>query len=132
LIGCLVAALAIPALAQQPDPAPKVQVETSYVNLNQQPKFRLTVVMPMVFHFRLRNVGGDPVLQVIAVINLDTLNAHGMSLRNRVTRAAMYLDRHESLFTPLIAEPPNRLSLNYATLRDLLPARRLSYNRRLL
>jgi len=48
LIGLLCAALAVPALAQ-PDPAPRAQVETSYVTISQAPEFKLTVAMPMVF-----------------------------------------------------------------------------------
>lgn len=125
LIAGLVAALAVPAIAQQPDPAPapKVQVETTYVNLSQVPTFRMEVKVPMEFHFAAADYNGMKILQVIGIVRLELLT--------RVNRAASYLDRHESIFTPLIAEPPNRPGEHFATLRDLTPERRLSYNRRL-
>jgi len=78
----------------------------------------------MVFHFSAQNIKGQTFLRVIAEIPLDELQA-------RATAASNYLDRHESLFTPLIDSPPNGPPNAYRALRDLLPARRLSYHRRL-
>lgn len=134
LILAALGAAAIPraeAIAQ-PDPAAKIHVESTQVNLTANPSFTFAIAIPSVLKFVAFEQGGQRYLHVWAYSTVDSLDV-------RIRRASQYLATKPGIFTPLF-ESPNRGDpiLGYVdrlqferALRDLLPARRLSYNRRL-
>lgn len=135
-LAFLVAALAIAALpaptaVAQPDPAAKLHVESTTVNLSEAPSFNFLVAIPTLLQFTAQERGGQRFLRILAISRIDSLDA-------RITKASSYLSEHPGIFTPLF-DPPSRLpSLGYVdraqferALRGFRPERRLSYHRRL-